>query len=119
MAKMTVAQLREKELDKLVRFKTDHPSGADYAEAKRIMNRFYRLCGLEERLLYLENDSDTYNTTYTKECKDKSGRWRDRLNADFKRIYGLELVYCGYVPSIGVVNENGGFSEKITRWFYQ
>ena len=121
LARMTIAQLREREVNKLARFKSENPSEEDYAEAKRMMNRFYRLCGLEERLLYLENDERTYNSWYTKECDAKAERWRNRLNADFKRIYGLELVYCGYAPSIGVVDREGrgGFHEKINRWFYE
>lgn len=117
--KPTIAELREMEIEKLARFKTENPSESDYKEARRIMNSFYRLCGLDERILYLENDSRTHDSKYTKECEERAERWRNRLNSKFKEIYGLEIVYCGYLPSIGVTHSpGGGFSEKITRWFY-
>lgn len=118
MAKMTIAQLRERELNELVHFKTDNPTEADYDEARKIMNSFYRLCGLCETNLYLSNDSRTANRKSTQESEEREERWMKRLNDIFQKTYGLRLVYCGYAPSIGTVKEHGGFSEKITRYFY-
>ena len=118
MARMTIAQLREKELDRLVRFKTDSPVESDYEEARKIMNSFYRLCGLCETNLYLANDERRCNTRYTKASEGKEDKWYRRLDKTFHDTYGLNLCYCGYAPSIGVKCENGGFAEKITRWFY-
>lgn len=119
MHKPTIAELREKELDRLVAFKTDSPTEADYTEARRLMRSFYRLCGLCERNLYLANDERTCNLRSTKASEEREEKWRKRLNKQFSDVYGLELVYCGFCPSIGIKNEHGGFSEKITRWFYQ
>lgn len=118
--KPSVRELREREIRKLVSFKTSDPTPEDFAEAVRLMNSFYRLCGLCERNLYLANEERTCNLKSTKESEDRESRWSDRLNREFKDTYGLQLVYCGYMPSIGVVYEpGGGFSEKITRWFYE
>lgn len=118
MARMTIAQLRERELGRLVAFKTDSPTSEDYKEARRMMNSFYRLCGLCETNLYLTNDERTANRRYTHESEARDNKWHKRLDKQFSDTYGLRLVYCGYCPSIGVVLDHGGFSEKISRYFY-
>lgn len=120
MARMTIAQMRERELDRLVAYKTDDPTEADYAEARRLMNSFYRLCGLSERNLYLANNERTCNSKYTAESEAKEDRWYNRLKGEFEKTYGLTLFYTGYAPSIGVrYPESGGVSEKISRFFYK
>lgn len=118
MARMTIAQMREKELDRLVAYKTSDPTEADYTAARRIMNSFYRLCGLSYSVCMLENTESTANSRYTAEQEAKQERWFDRLNGEFNRLYGLSLYYTGICPSIGTKNENGGVSEKISRYFY-
>lgn len=116
----SVKELREREVLRLVSFKTNNPTPEDIEEATCMMNSFYRLCGLCERNLYLTNEESTCNLKSTKASEDRQSRWSDKLDRAFKDIYGLRLVYCGYMPSIGVVYEpGGGFSEKITRWFYE
>lgn len=117
--KMTIAELRERELTRLVSFKTNNPTNEDFNEARRNMNSFYRLCGLCERNLYLANDERTCNRFSTKQSEEREDRWYKRLNKVFHETYGLNLVYCGYCPSIGVKDEHRGFYEKITRFFYQ
>lgn len=118
MRKLTIAELREKELKTLVAFKTVNPTEADYQEARKNMNSFYRLCGLCETNLYLANDEKRCNSRYTQESEERENKWFDRLNKIFTDTYGLNLMYCGYCPSIGTVNKNGGFSEKVNRYFY-
>lgn len=119
MAKMTIAQLREREIDRLVSFKTNSPDENDFSQARRMMNSFYRLCGLCERNLYLANDERTCDRYSTKESEERESAWSKRLDGEFNRVYGLRLFYSGYMPSIGTINEHGGCAEKITRWFYQ
>lgn len=118
MARLTVAQMREKELERLVAFKTDTPTDEDYAEAKRLMNSFYRLCGLAETNLYLANNERTCNSAATKRSEERESAWYDRLRKEFEEKYGLTLFYTGYAPSIGVRCPGGGVAEKITRYFY-
>ena len=119
MARMTIAQLREREVDRLAHYRTESPTEADYKEAKRLMNSFYRLCGLSETNLYLANTERTCNSAYTKASEERERRWVARLSDEFKEFCGLELYYSGYMPSIGTVHRpGGGVSEKITRWFY-
>lgn len=118
MARMTIAQLREREVIRLATYKNQEPTENDINEARAIMNSFYRLCGLCETLLYWENDERTYNKYYTREAEAKRDRWDDRLKSKLKP-YGLTLYYSGYCPSIGTKDAHGGCSEKITRWFYQ
>ena len=134
MAKWTTAQLREKELKRLVSFKTDDPTEADFAEARRNMNSYYRLCGLAETNLYLANDERTCNRESTKRSEEqkpkaqiapkvrrseeRESKWYNRLDKTFNDTYGLRLVYCGYFPSIGTLDERGGFSGKISTYFY-
>lgn len=40
MAKMTIAQLREKQVERLALLKTSNPTEEDYNEARRNMNSF-------------------------------------------------------------------------------
>lgn len=118
MRKMSIAELREKEVYRLATFKNENPTNEDIANARKIMNSFYRLCGLCEKNLYLANDEKWCNTRYTRDSEERESKWVDRLNIALKP-YGLQLFFCGYCPSIGTVNkENGGCCEKITRWFY-
>lgn len=120
MRKPTVAECRAMEIQKLVSFKTDHPTQADIDEARRLMNSFYRLCGLAERNLYLSNNEHTANLKRTADSEERECEWHRRLDQEFNRLYGLRLVYCGYMPSIGVIcTPGGGFAEKIERHFYQ
>ena len=120
MARMTIAQLREKEVERLARYKTDEPTEDDIKEARRCMNSFYRLCGIDERLLYLENDARFCDKPYTKRLDEKRDKWHKRLDKQFHDLYGLNLVYCGYCPSIVVKYPDSSVSgDKITRWFYQ
>ena len=119
MAKLTIAQLREKEVKRLAQFHTDNPTEEDIMKARKLMNSFYRLCGLSERNLYLTNCEHTCNKPSTKESEEREYKWFKLLNKEFREFCGLELVYCGYHPSIGTVTRpGGGFSPKISLWFY-
>lgn len=120
MAKMTIAQLREKEVYRLAQYHSETPTEQDVETARKLMNSFYRLCGLSERNLYLANDGRWCNRASTKRSEEREERWCKRLSAQFKDFAGLELFYCGYCPSIGVIyRPSGACAEKITRWFYQ
>ena len=118
MAQMTIAQLRERTLDELVKHKTENPTSEDYAEARKIMNSYYRLVGLCERNLYLSNDERWHDKPYTKQSEEKEDRWYKRLDKQFSEIYGLRLVYCSYYPSIGKLVGHGGFAHEIFTYFY-
>lgn len=93
MARLTIAQLREKEVIRLSALTED------MAKAQNLMNRYYRLCGMDERLLYLENDERTYNRRSTKELEARRDKAFDRLQNDFQAV-GLKMVYFGYLPTI-------------------
>ena len=56
MRTMTIAQLRKKSAIDLAKRKVSRPSAEEIAKATSVMNSYYRLCGLDERHLYLEND---------------------------------------------------------------
>ena len=117
--KLSIAQKRHIEVVRLASLKNPCPVPSDIAEAQRLMNSFYRLCGLAERNLYLSNDERTCNTRYCKESEEREYSWWKRLDKTFNDLYGLRLVYCGYQPSIGeITTPGGGFAEKIQRYFY-
>lgn len=118
MPRLTIAQLRERELTRLVAYKTNAPTEADFQEARKLMNSFYRLCGLSERNLYLTNDARTCNRASTKRSEEREDAWWRRLDKLFFHTYGLNLVYCGYAPSICKKLSNGAVSEEIQRFFY-
>lgn len=114
-----IAELRRKELYRLVGLKKEPTTAADdLAEAKRIMNSFYRLCGLRERNLYLSNNERTCNWESTLESEKRESNWYDRLKKQFKNIYGLDLYYNTY-PCIGYRKTGGGVTVEIEKYFYE
>ena len=120
MAKWTIAQLREREIERLVSYRTNKPTEEDYIIARKLMNSFYRLCGLSETNLYLANDEKTCNKLSTKRSEEREEKWCARLSKQFEDFCGLTLFYSGYAPSIGTKDKKtGGVSEKISRFFYE
>ena len=94
MRKLTVAEQRERELNKaVVEF------GFNYEVGKHLMNRFYRLNADLERLSYLENDSRTCDRRSTKELSESYDRRIKKLNADFEP-FGLCLDSASHLMSI-------------------
>lgn len=118
MAKMTIAQMREKEIEKLARMENENYTEEEYRTAQRLMNSFYRLCGLCETNLYLSNNERTANTRRTAESEDREAKWFTRLNKEFNERYDLQLFYSGFCPSIGHDYKHGGCVEIINRYFY-
>ena len=120
MSTPSIAELRAREVRKLAAMHNEAYTENDLAIARRLMTSFYRLCGLAETNLYLQNDARRHDTPYAIAMEEKEDRWRKRLSDQFRDFAGLELFYCGYLPSIGIVHRpSGGCSEKITRWFYR
>ena len=117
--KKTIAELRHEQVYKLATFKNPEPTDDDIRIATTHMNSFYRLCGLAEKNLHLTNDEKTANKASTAYSEKREQDWFERLNKTFREHYGLCLTYCGYMPSIGVKNEQGAFTEKIERYFYE
>lgn len=114
----TVHEMREVEVHRLAEFKRQNPTGEDIAEARSLMNSFYRLCGLCDRNVILANTERTCNLRSTHASEERERQWFQRLDVKFQELYGLCLTYCGYLPSIGTKSKGGGFAEKITRHFY-
>lgn len=106
---MNISELRKKEL---VRFSEAY--GIDRNEASKIINSFYKFCGLEETLLYRENDEKLANSRYTAELQEKEARWIERLNK-YLSPYKLKLVWFGCFPSIC---EKGTTKTALRRYFY-
>ena len=102
MPKKTIAQLRFEQVEKLAGI-ISTATGADTdsatEQAAHLMNRYYRLCGADERLLYLENDERTANRRSTQELSEQTEKRLESLQADFKKL-GLKLTYFGYLPTI-------------------
>lgn len=84
------------------------------AVAQNLMNRFYRLCGADTRLLYLENDERTVNLRWVHDLSQQRDKRREKLDKDFSK-YGLALKYFGYLPQIC---EAGTTREAVPRYFY-
>ncbi len=114
MKKMTVVELRQKEVCKLASLDTRNDRIEALSEARKLMNSFYRLCGLETTLLYCQNDERTCNSDYIASLELKAEKWRERLQAAFKP-YGLMLVWYGYLPTI---TDHKGGNEVIYTYFY-
>lgn len=96
--RMTIAQKRWAEVEKLARIKNPEPTEADIREASRNMNSLYRLIGLSERNVYLSNTERTANLRSTAESEDREYRWSRRLAKTFRDTYGLDLMWPGIYP---------------------
>lgn len=94
MKKMTIAELRTKSAIELA-----NRTNGNIIAAKKAMNAYYRLCGLEERLLYLENDEKTCNSYYTKRLQDQEERAIERVKKYFEE-FDVVLIWFGYLPTI-------------------
>lgn len=87
----------------------------DVTIEKKLLNSFYRFCGLEEQLFYLNNNYEMQKfQTYINELEDKADKWRKRLNSQFSN-YGIKLIYFGYLPTLC---DDHNY-EVIHRHFYQ
>ncbi len=115
MKKMSIAELRRKEVYRLAEMDTKNDVNTALTEATKLMNSFYKLCGLEERLLYLENEERTCNIKFVACLEIKAEKWRERLQNAFS-TYGLILVWYGYLPTI---TDHEGGSEVIYTYFYK
>ena len=110
----TIAEFRKKQVYRLAALDTKNNASVAIADATKLMNSFYRLCGLEEKLLYLENEEKTCNSKYTANLEVKAEKWRERLQSAFN-AYGLMLVWYGYLPTI---TDHKGGNEIIYTYFY-
>lgn len=115
--KPTIAELRAKEITRLASIIAAQSPSADRCGdiARSLMARYYRLAGMCNRLLYLENDERTANTRYTAELADRREALSAKLNADFKRCAGLMLVYYSWLPTI---TNHEGSGNAINTYFY-
>ena len=94
MTKTTIAEKRAKAVIELANRTT-----GNIENARKAMNAYYRLCGIEERLLYLENDSRTHDTRYTKQLQEQEERAIERVKKYFEE-FNATLVWFGYLPTI-------------------
>lgn len=97
---MTIAEMRRRSVRELAERRNPNPTEEDMALAKKTMNRYYRLCGMDERLLYLENDYKMHDKPYTIALAEKRDKLLDSLNSVFKNEFNARLVYFGYLPTI-------------------
>lgn len=94
MKKLTIAEKRAKAVIELANRTNGNIDGA-----RKAMNAYYRLCGLEERLLYLENNEKTCNSGYTKMLQEQEERAIERVKKYFEEFNAV-LIWFGYLPTI-------------------
>ena len=99
---------------KLAGMHEENPSPETIREAERLMNSYYRLAGLDDRLLILSNDERTCNSRYTKQLEEKAHKWWKRLSKEFTDFCGLRLQYFGSIASI-VDADN--YRQISTYWY--
>jgi len=121
MAKLTIAQLREKEVVKLAAYDRRQITEEEaQATAKRIMNRFYRYNALRIRNFEDDNNEATYNKFWHKQNEEKEERLCKKLNADINTLYGLNLTFAGLYAHIGEIDKENGCIKRdiISGWYY-
>lgn len=109
MAKQTIAQTRERALEN---FNSQYINNLD--TAKNLVNRFYRLSGICNRLLYVENDEKRCNSRYARELHAQCDKAEKKLNDDLQK-YGLSIRYFSWLPAIC---ESGSTCEALSRFYY-
>ena len=109
MKKLTIAEKRAKAVIKLANRTSGNIEGA-----KKAMNAYYKLCGLETRLLYLENDERTCNSAYCKKLQLQEERAIERVKKYFEEFNAV-LVWFGYLPTIC---EQGTTQDLYLTHFY-
>lgn len=105
MRTMTIADLRKNAIYKLATRKNEFPTLEDLQDATRLMNSFYRLAGLDERLLYLQNSERTCNLLSTQQKEIKAFAWYKRLDKELREGYNARIMYFGYLPTICDIND--------------
>lgn len=112
MRKPTVAELREREIRNAV-----CNYNIDIDELRRLMNSYYRYCGLLFRNFRCNNVSESCYNRFKKSIErneERASKWFDRLNKQFNK-YGLEMVFFGITPTIC---EKGTTRTAIEKYFY-
>ncbi len=99
MARMSIAQLRQRAAKELAMRKNPDPSETDIEEARSIMNAYYRLAALDGRICELQNDERKCNLASTRRAEESAER---RLKKLQKRLepYDACIIYAGIYPSI-------------------
>ena len=113
MRKSTIAEQRERELQNASRL-----YNINVDELRRLMNSYYRYCGLVIKLFYDNNTSERhYNLLKNRIERDeeRAEKWLNRLNKQFNK-YGLSLVYFGITPTIC---EKDTTKTAIEKYFYE
>ena len=106
---MTIAQLREKALEN---FTTEYIKDGD--KARNLVNRFYRLSAMDDKLLILENDEYFYNRPCTINLRNKADKALDRLRDDLK-AYGLTIRYYSWLPTLEEIETQ---KTALTKYYY-
>ena len=113
MRKLTIAQQRERELQNASRL-----YNINIDELRRLLNSYYRYCGLVTRLFYDNNTSEERYKILKKRIErdeERAEKWYRRLNDQFNK-YGLSLVYFGITPTIC---EKDTTKTAIEKYFYE
>ena len=123
MAQLTIAQMRERDVEYLAHFvngewNETEPTEEKRETTKRLMNSYYRLNALCERNFYWSNDSVKHDKPWVKESEEREDKWYKRLKKEFKENFGLDLYYSSFIVSIGHVYEKHGVSPVIYPHFY-
>lgn len=102
MRTLTIAQKRERELNKLAEL------GGSMDQARYLMNSYYRLAALCERNFYLSNDERTHDLKSTKRSEEREMQWIKRLDRAFYEFIGANITFCGIYPSICYMDKERG-----------
>lgn len=109
---MTVAERRQRQFRRFVEERKLNEE--EQAKLKTLINSYYRLCGLEERILQWEN-SQLWNRGFVQRAMIKRDKWVDSLDERFNK-FDLGLVYFGYLPTICY---KGTTETAIDKIFYE
>lgn len=118
---MSISELRQKALITLCEMSNNQDAEV-LDRAKHFMNCLYRVNGIENRLLVMENDSGIYfrHKKYIAALNTQSEKGLKKLNTLVKE-YGEDLQVIssgGYVNIVKCVNNSGGISNLHLCHYY-
>lgn len=115
---MSISEMRTHDVHALAKLADGGETEENINKARRLMNSYYRLCGLCETNLYLTNNERTCDRESTRESEERENKWYKRLAKQFEEFCGYTLKYCGYYPNICHTDERGCVFDVLEPHFY-
>lgn len=118
MRKWTIAELRERDVERLA--KRSAKEGME-AEARKALNSYYRLAAFSIYKFEIENNERSYTRAlksgYLAAMEEREERWIARLN-EYLKPFNCEVTWTGLYPSLVVFGKYHRIDEVVTNGYF-